>query len=264
MKKICCMLLVCMMIFTGISMPAFAAEESDIQNLNDYQINMLKVQVDYVFKNVIKGADFSQNEGLLLDAVCCSDMLFRYYKAKHNEEQANEYLAKRYIISIPMIDILLKGKRNDLDIFRQKVSYLFMARSFIYTRLKSELYLDIDVFGYNLLQQILPMGIYSDCKILKEVWKKLIAELPKSHKDVAEFVYNTEGFSERCQLFFNNSQLFNLYKEGDGLLKADIKNVYRIENIIKNIFLRNFNFVDGENHIAFSFLSDNELFDDFM
>ena len=275
MKKICCVLMACMMIFTGLSMPVFAAGEgfqsqsNQIHNLkivkndllksmikrvslNEVQISRLAVKVNDVFECVVEGVDFSECEGALLDAVCCCGMLADYYKVKQNDGKCNEYKAKADIISAMIIEILLKGRHNDLDILKAKLFYLAFACDCAEKSRNLNFHCDFFKFMDSIYRQMLSMDICKDCKNYKEILDKLKTELP-THKEIVDLAYNTEDFSEKCQLFFNASKLFSYYKEVFCLFKADEK-VYRIESVIQDILYGYYKLADKKTDMGLSFL----------
>ena len=110
MKKICCLLMACMMILTGFSIPTFAMEGNtedvqgayNIANIPEDRIMALRKKVDYVCKLAIHG-ELKTDSGEFFDALCIADLISKYYANKGQVNEYKEYVAKRYLCAAGLI-----------------------------------------------------------------------------------------------------------------------------------------------------------------
>ena len=133
MKKICSLLMACMMILTGFSIPAFAMKWSkeDIERACQYdRMTNLGRKVNNVCELVLKPEVFyngiyydflgkvGTNSCRFFEAMCASDLVAQYYASRGKEEEFKQYTAKRYWCAAGLIKSSESNRDNLLTQFK--------------------------------------------------------------------------------------------------------------------------------------------------
>ena len=240
MKKICCMLMACMMIFTGFSMPAFAVNNLIRENLTEDKISRLDGVVNDAFEGIAADMDFSDCEGILLDGMCSAILLCSYYKTRDNG-RACEYVAKRNIIGSEIIGYCASKRCADnlvvLDLKRRYLSYAICC-----AEKSSQGYVSLQAnYRYKkvkekILDLIREKDLYKECKSDEEIMDKYRKENSTAVQEYNNMILNTEGLFENCQEFFNESELFSMHDGRRCSLKISKNKIETIDDIFKAIF----------------------------
>ena len=243
MKKICSMLLACMMILTEISMPTFAINGGDIVNLSKKEIEELTNKVDSTFAREIKneysydedsfdkgfyGNDFYDEDSYcdddfyydrvdLLDGICCSNLPAKYYEAKENQEICKEYLAKMYVLAGELVCSCLPYPIKDiksLDLFKLEFYFLDKACECVgedhpNVDLHSTLTKRYDFINEKLLAAIKLGKFYKNGEIDKNICREIYNNAPKNKEQFTTLLNNIKDIFNHCEAFLNG-KLFNI------------------------------------------------------
>ena len=198
MKKICCMLMACMMIFTGISMPTFAMEgnATDVQstyniaNISDENIIELKKEVDYTFYGLVEDKSFSASSGAVFNAMCEADLLSKYYAINGQARESRTYQAKGYVIASEFILYSLNGEENLFAKYELSLYYLNKSYECLQKNEDTELYKSISkeircILGKKFVRDY---EKYNRLKLNKEeklgLILKIRKEIPKNEEEL--------------------------------------------------------------------------------
>lgn len=288
MKKLCCILLICMMLFTSLSIPVFAVE-INIENLSAQNIDDFKNEVDRIF-NVIKdegqestdGTEREQSEfincrGALLDGICCSDLIAKYCSANGRHEEAKEYLLKMYVMAAEMMWCSVD---NSIEPFKLELYFLKEAANCVNDSTNAELcemlinklaFINTKILKFT--KKFEKYKEYSEVEILNMVY----SGVPKSQEELNCLLNTTNEIFEDLGDFLEYSVLLidkisnslmtppcsgdeefdepdNQYDEFICTLKVDRKKIYSVKNIVKKVLKGQFNFGKQNMHIALGFI----------
>ena len=273
MKKICSMLLACMMILTGLSIHTFAMKSDKIKKLSEKKIDVLKSTVNDVFDGIMNGEEeYLNDRAPLLNGICSGDLLAKYYALNHKKVESEEYLAKMYALKGEMMWFSIS---TSVDPFKLELYFLQKAvnclRSDKNNKLRDKLK---DLLRY-VDEKI--KGVVEKSDETKEL--KMVHEgVPKNEKELADLLENTNEIFETCDDFFEennflikrevydeNCDFINPENDSTGSfdnieidkcicsLKIDDANFYSTKEVVKDILKGKCDFGSDEIHIAFGF-----------
>ena len=295
MKKCISVFLVCMMIVTGFSLPVFANNENDIKNLSEENVNELQQITNDVFEQVLEPQDgFMNCRGPLFDGICCSDLLAKYYNENGMEELAKEYLAKMHTLEAELMWWSLSER---IECAQLEIYFLQRAvndlkgcenedlHEILSERLKSA--------KKNIKDFVIAKNLYPNIgigEILNEVYKgvpknekefkDLLDKADEIYHDLSDFLdYGLVFDDEIC----SNGECVPCSPESDSersgedeypgksnekpcppdesecKLNVDVKNQYKVKDVVRSVLKGNFSFGDSNEHIACGLLYKNEL-----
>ena len=243
MKKICSMLLACMMILTGFSMPAFADGEWEIlvpqlENLKEDQVNKLECKVRDVFEAIKRKENFDARKGLLLDGMCCAQLLNYYYRWKGEKGKFIEYTIKAKICAVELIRYCIaENDPKNVNFLKYKVIHLGCAISLAPSYLKKEIILAIGDEYKNCKKELLHKfhaeGLYSECKRTEEIVNEIHMEsCRRGYLLDDELLNNMKPLFTYHSDIFNGSELFDWYNAASCKVKVDEDRIYKTYQII--------------------------------
>ena len=262
MKKICCMLLVCMRIITGISIPTFAVGDLDakIVELTEEQVTKLENCVNDTFKDLVNEKDFLDCNGELFDAVCCGDLLSKYYLSVNRIKDMQECLAKVYTLKAEMVWSSLGGHPYTFESIRIERYLLKKASAYAKESLNGELYSYLETKLNDMDEKVLKLAAGERLFIYDGFLSRIYAGTPESEQEYTELLsYIKYAFNniDNCKNCLNESDLFFRNDGIECALKINCEKTYDVEDVFKSILLGHFNFGNRPCHIAFGIFMDN-------
>lgn len=274
MKKICCMFLICLMVFSNFSERSFAADVPNIKDLSEKNIYSLKVNVNDTFYNIVELKREDISRAVLLDSICCSNLLASYYNICNQKNLVKEYLAKMYVIQGELVLCSLK------DNFRLLKLALFFFKQAIYffeTSDKQELCEKIKYMLIDIKQDVLSFIEESKQYYSLDENKVSIDDYlkgPNNIMDVINLIDNTKDlyfesdnilYGSKLLIDENSESLNSIPFENDSdvydeclynsdeckcSLKLDPWKTYSVREVVCNILKGNFIFGENQTHIA--------------
>ena len=137
MKKICCLFIACIMIFTGLSMPAFAVRENvavaqgvyDIADISEKCINALRKKVDDDFYSIVGLWGGRLSTGAVFNDMCIADLLSRYYAINGQINESRMYEAKEYLLSSRLITCSLSNDNKENLFAKYELSMYYLDKA---------------------------------------------------------------------------------------------------------------------------------------
>lgn len=265
MKKICCMFLICMMVLTGFSVPVFADTEVRVDRLSSDDIGRLRKQTDEVFDKIVSEYGEKVPLGIILDSICYSDLIAKYYTGKDCKKEETLYLVKRDImegvLAIYICNAYKDGKKFiglDLYFFKEANKLLreiinqedeeikklhsiivnILSDYGIFYALENE---DKDIG--KAVDKIMIKSRYNKAlgeQLLSETKQKIQSNFPKNNQQLERMLWKLEKYLENnCSDIFNKSKLLV-----DQRKTADI---------VCEVLREQFNFGKSQTHIALNY-----------
>lgn len=278
MKKFCCILLACVMIFTGFSTSAFAYNYSDHVVSLPKNLNSLKLCVDDTFDSIIaKNAEYRRGE--LLDCMCYSNLLADHYIVECNKKEFKKFIAKMYIFAG---ELMWKCYNGDARIILLEMYFFERAAYILQSSDDCELRFTIDQFLESRINAIKANCINLETLQGESLNDKINSNIPKNNEEFLSLLEeSSESIFENCLEFLDGSELFikdnnpknndifcdnnmsilanvdsfvfsdNVDIPDDDLCKLKLdNNVYSVRFVVNNILRGSFYFGNIENHVA--------------
>ena len=280
MKKICSVFLTCMIILTGFFIPSSAMNLKYDKMLVENEVKLLKGDVDQIFDNLVNKVytgnpdravfkNISADDcGKLLDGICGSDFLCKYYNAKDNVSLYYAY--KEQMLKGILVKVICEKCNGSSDLVKLGAYFLKEA--------------------VKTLEDLMRMTRDEEGKIKKLLDKS--KKILNNYKDIYIFLYEdgefTEAFNGNCEkdrekyekIWSRRGEEFNeriddcseffkkMLQSLESIVRNDEKGLFgesrvfkgcqiEIGNLIKNIFSNNFRIGDNSNHVVLGFFKNN-------